>query len=280
MTPNAQISAVSFRETHTLSDAVERIGRRLYAHTWTGDEHFQQKVKSPEELANIRAPLEKKLNEASTELSEIDRAIHRTIDNREIEELKKQRLHTQSDWNNLNLQLNHELPAQNDYTRTVYESYDRYRKAESTLLDAVRQRQIMVHDGHGHELSPSVWTHPKFRYCIELSIVVNSKMSGEPRRQAARIDRDPFEKWLATVKPLVESLRPLSVEERLDDFLKQEVLAAKIAPKKTKPKYCAAAKAEIPDVTKRMFDRIWSEVVPSTWRHGGRPKSGKSSQAP
>ena len=272
------MSEGEFRETYTLSDAVELLGRRLYAHTWTGLEYRQEKVMSPDELSAIRAPLEKSLADASTELAEIESTILRTVNPSELEQLKLRKNDIQSQFNTLNAKVNFLLPALNDATRAAYESYSRWKTAEDKLVEAIRQRQFIVHDGHGRELNPGVWSHPNFRYYIKYSYVVNGKYSGEPRRQTARIDREPFKMGLTMFEPLVKSLQEPSPEQRLCEFIQRQVAESKISTKKTKSEYRALAKDELGQIPKAMFERVWSEQVPDAWHKPGAPKGSHSSR--
>jgi hypothetical protein len=219
------------------------------------------------------------LTEVSTELEEIELTTGKTLDRAEIEQLTERRNELESRKNSLNVELNLNMPALNDVTRATFEAGERRKKSEDLLLCAIRENKIKVHDGHGRELNQLAWTDPRFRFHIDLSVVVNGKISGEPRRQAARIDRPAFKQWIKTLKPLVESVRALSVVDRLRDFLRNEITAAQTAPRKTKKEYLTSAKLKIAGLSKPIFERVWPEEVPAEWRKAGAPKGRQSSRS-
>lgn len=265
-----------FCETYTLSDAVEQIGRRLYGETWTGLEYMSQPGKSPEEIANERKPLEEELSTAETEIREIDAAIRKTVNAEENQRLAIQYRRLEARASRLRATLNLEYPL-NDTVRDSYSAHVRGKTATETLLQAIKEFRLKVHDGRGRELNHFVWSDPRFSYCLDLSIAVNPRISGEPRRQAARIDRDQLKNWLATLKPIVEAKHERSVEERLTEFLRQHVADARGGPRKTKDALREEALAQIAGTTGRMFDRVWPNIVPQKWRRAGAPRKARIS---
>ena len=273
------MSGKPFRELLDLSGAVELIGRRLYGETWTGLEYASQPRKSPEEIASERKPLEDELSAAEAEIQRFDAAIQKSIDAAENERLARLRGKLETRMRHLHtaLSFDHSL---NDCVIEAYDAHVRWQTARETLLEAIRNRSLTVHDGRGRELNSGVWSHPKFRYHLDLSIVINPRMSGEPRRQAARIDRDRFENWLLTLKQIVEPPpeppRESSPEQQVTEYLQQQIAAAEGGPHKSKGALRKEAVAKIQGATGRMFDRIWQNVVPSDWRESGAPRRSRS----
>jgi hypothetical protein len=261
-----------FHEVYTLSDAVELIGRRLYSDTWTGVEYQQQKRLSPTELGALREPLEIQMAAATDEVKAIHAAMRRSLDKGEIESLRAREEIAQARWRECSSQLNFHLPELNDHYRNAYEGYARWKASEEVLLKAIRGFQIQVHDGRGRQLNSSVWAHLHFHYSIELSAVKNSKISGEPRRQAARIDRQALLNWLDQLEPIVKPRHLPTPEEQLREYLKQQVKAAEIAPRKTKSDHRDDVSRRIPGISKRKFEQVWAEVVPKEWQLPGAPK--------
>lgn len=266
-----------FRELLTLSDAVELIGRRLYGETWTGWEYQSQPRKSPEEIASERKPLEEELATAEAEIQKIEAAIQKSIDAAENRRLAKHREKLETRVRQLltKLSLDHPLNA---LVRDAYETRVRWQTATETLLAALRGFKLRVHDGRGRELNQFAWSNPKFRYYLDLSLVVVPRTAREPRWQAARIDRDPFENWLATLTPLVEVPRELSPQERLTEFLRQQIAVATEGSHKRKGALRKEALKQTPGATGRMFDRVWSTVVPPKWHKSGAPRRARRSR--
>lgn len=265
-----EMPAPPFRETYTLSDAVELVGRHLFGDTWSSLEYiYCEGSRGPAEVAAERQPLESELTTVEAQIDANNRDIGAILDAGKIGRLKRKRGELEARENTLRARLRN-LPY-NETTIENYNAYLRWHKAKQTLLDGIRQLRLKVHDGRGRELNFSVWNDPRFRYYIDLSIVVNSRTAGGLRRQAARIDRDAFKNWLATVKPLVESPGEPAVEERLTEFVRREVDASRNSKRKTKPKLLELARNEIPGVTKRMFERVWGSVTPADWHKPGAP---------
>jgi hypothetical protein len=264
-----------FREMVTLSDAVELIGRRLYGETWIGQEYLSRPGKSPDELARERKPLEEEISATEAEIREIEVAIQKSIDPAENRRLAKLRAKRKAHVQQLQARLSLDHPL-NDIIRDSYDTHMRWHTATKTFVDAIKAFKLRVHDGRGRELNPAAWSNPKFRYYLELSLIVTPRSAGEDRRQPARIDRDPLNTWLATLKPIVEPPpappRELSPEQQVTGYLQQKVASARGGPHQNKDTLRKEALAQIPGATGRMFDRVWQNVVPPKWRESGAPR--------
>jgi hypothetical protein len=266
------MSNAPFRATFTLSDTIEHIGRRLFAHEWTGFEYRHDAQLSRAELTAKRSPLEARKKSFEDELVTLQTELNRSVKAKEIEDIKRRILDAQSRHGKLNDELNHAIPVPNDKQLVAFKAHERRKHAEGTLLNAIREGKLIVHDGHGRELNPSVWTNPHCRHSIELSIVINSKASSEPRRQAARIDQGLVKDWLQTLDPIVKILGMEPADDRLRNYLKQRVGAARGSCHETKAFYRKEASHSISGMSKRLFERIWAEVVPKEWQQPGAPK--------
>jgi hypothetical protein len=268
---------VPFREMLTLSDAVELVGRRLYDETWSGWEYASQPRKSPEEIASERKPLEEELSAAEAEIREVEAAILKAINANENRRLAARRDKLETRIRQLHTTPNRDHPLK-EILVDAYTAHVRCKTATETFLEAINGFKLKVHNGRGQELNRAVWTHPKFRYYLDLSIVINPRSSGEPRRQAARINRDEFDNWLATLKPIVEAKHERSAEERLTEFLRQKIAGAGDGPHENKDQLREQALAQIPGARDRMFDRVWSNIVPEEWRKAGAPPKARRSR--
>jgi sulfur relay (sulfurtransferase) DsrC/TusE family protein len=268
------MSVKPFRESRDLSDAVELIGRRLYGETWTGLEYASQPRKSPEEITSERKPLEDELSAAETEIQQIDTATRKSIDaaeNRRLAGLREKR-ETRMRHLHAALSLDHPL---NDIVVDAYHSHVRWQIARETLLEAIRNRRLTVHDGRGRELNPGAWSHPKFRYYLDLSIVINPRVSGEPRRQAARIYTDQFKKWRETLVPMIAAKHEPTAKELVTEFLRQEFAAMKTGPRKTKLVLRQEARQKINGVSLLMFEHVWTAEAPAESRKAGAPRKAR-----
>jgi hypothetical protein len=264
-----------FRELLSLADAAELIGRRLYGETWTGSEYaYTEARKSPEEIAAERKPLEEERDAAEAKLRETEAAIQKTMDEKENRWLAAQRgkLETRIGQLNGSLGFHHTL---NEIVIDAYNAHERWKTATDTLLRAIRDRRFMVHDGRGRELNQSVWSNPKFHYYLNLSIVINPRVSGEPRRQAARIYTDQFKKWVETLPPIVAPKREPSTKELVTEFLQREFAAMGARPRKMKQALREKAQKEITGLSERMFERVWAAEAPTELRKAGRTAQGK-----
>ncbi len=267
---------VPFREMYTLSDAVEQIGRRLYGETWTSREYmYSDSSKSPDEIASERMPLEEEIKRAEEEIVEIDAEIRKTLNEETIRQLANHRGKLENRAAQLHTSLELYNPL-NDTIVAAYNACDRAKVAKDTLIVAILEFKLQVHDGRGRQLNPFVWSDPRFCYDLGLSIVVNPRSSGEPRRQAARIDKEPFTNWLATLTPRVEAPHAPSPEEKLKEFLRQLIASSKGQKTVKKVEIQRDAIDAIPGVTVRMFNGIWGQLVPQEWRNAGAPKSRQS----
>src|SRR5437870_1879483 len=258
----SEMPGTRFREKLTLSDAVELIGERLYSDTWTGLEYaYSEPRKSPEEIGSERKPLEEELSEAEAEIQNIDAAIQKSIDAAENRRLATRRgkLETRTRHLHASLSLDHPL---NDIVVDACNAQERWKTATQTLICALRDRRLLVHDGRGRELNPSVWTNPKFRYYLDLSIVINPWVSREPRRQAARIYTDEFKKWVVSLPPIVAPTREPSTKELVTEFLRQEFAAMKTGPRKIKLTLREEARKKIAGLSVRLFEQIWAAEAP------------------
>ena len=265
-----------FRRCYTLSDAVELTGRRLFAHEWTGFEYSQERPQwSPDELEQAHSAIQKTINALEQQLSETENAISATLDDEENQRLGQKRSsinrRRQIEASKLGL-----LP-QPEILRQTFEAYRRRIEAESAVVDAIQQGKLNVHDGRGRPLSTLVWTDVRFRYYIELSIIVNCKTAGAPRWRPARIDEKELDRWVATLQPPVQSRGKPSADEQLRLFLRQQVRAVEGGtPVQGKAAFRELARKEIPGLTKRMFERLWMEEIPDSWHQPGRRKGKKS----
>lgn len=267
-----------FREMLTLSDAVELIGRRLYADTWTGFEYASQPRKSPGEIANARKPLEQELAAAEAEIQEIDAAILKTTDPEQNLRLAARRDKLESRIGQLHATLSLDHPL-NDIVVEAYNSYVRWQRARETLLRAIREFKLRVHDGHGRELNHLAWTHPKFRYYLDLSLVVVPKSAGEPRWQPARIYADLFKKWAEILPPLVAPKHEPALRELVTLFLRQEFAAMENAPRKTKQELREKARSKFgAALSFRMFEQLWAVEAPPELRKAGAPRKAHRSR--
>jgi hypothetical protein len=263
-----------FREMYTLSDAVELVGRHLYSHTWTGREYFfTLPVDSPQEIVAKREPLEKQRDAAIAEFREIEKAILATTNAEEISHLMVRRESAESRSQILNTQIVLDHPMNEGVVET-YESHVRHKCATETLIDSIRQSRLNVHDGRGRFLSPWVWTDSRFRCDIELSIVINPKTAGGIRRQAARIDREPFDVWLKTIPRLVERIAPdrpeisVAPEKQCESAITNWVESRRIPINRTAASL--ELKRHIPDLSERAFLRAWAKCAPDSWKKSGR----------
>jgi hypothetical protein len=253
---------------------VELVGRHLYSHIWTGREHFHtQPVDSPQEIAAKREPLEKLRDAATAELLDIENAILATTNAKEISRLMVRRKDVEWRSKTLNTQIFVDHPL-NDGVIETYKSFMRQKRATETLLDAIRKLEVKVHDGRGRPLNHSVWTDNRFRFYIELSIVINSTTAGGPRRQAARIDRKPFEDWLKAIPRIVEPIALPEPEVRTTPEKQCKLLIINWINSGRVPINRNAAwleaKEQISGLSERAFQRAWAESAPDSWKRRGR----------
>jgi len=269
-----------FRKSCALFQAVDLIGIQLYADRWTLSEYKFSKPKlSPDELEQQRRPLLQTIEKLERKKTEIEIATSKTLDTEKNRELGRAKDELEAEIRGLHVQLG-QLPDPAVLPQ-FYEPYCRYEQAKSVLLDAIRTRQLRVHNGRGGDINPLVWQDDRrFRCYLELSIVVNSKTAGPPRVQPAFIDEVEFNLWLKTLIPIVPLPQKITIEEQNPSI--DELVAKFIERKRNEekngaphpPKWVMRKEAitEIPKLTGRGFDQCWTRYAPTSWRAPGAPK--------
>lgn len=268
---------LEIRKHYLLSEALDLIGKRLFARSWTGQEYAQQPTPSPEDIAAMREPFETSCANLTQELTEIESRIARSLDQQMLTQASQRKREIEDQLGTLRTKLFLELPEPNSVMRDQWESYRRRVTTERTLMDAIRERRFDVDDGRKKQIHPLVWTDdPRFRCYIELSIAVTAKRSGAPRVQPVRIDEVSFDSWLQALPPRVAheptAEDDLSPQEKCRVLIRNWVVESNGLQLKPKAAYLADVRKCIENLSERAFEQAWAAEAPPSWKKHGKRK--------
>ena len=263
--------APSLSRDYTLSDAFERVGRRLFGRKWLGTEYqYRGTIPTRDEMEGKRAPFLAAVEKLETELKEFNKRSAAVSDSQAVQSFAREREIIESRLEEARGAL-YLRPPPDDGHDQIFEIYHRRHIAEETLLEAFRSGALKVHDGQGVEIRAAIWTDdPRFRYYIELSMVVNSKTASPRHRfQAARISQSEFEAWIKKARlPQLRARPAIPIREQCKQFL--EKCFQETGPIPIKAKLRELANAEIPDLSENTFNSVWAAVAPAEYRKPGR----------
>lgn len=263
------------RRDYFLSETFEFVGRRLYGDSWTGREIFQHPVPSPEQLSQAHVSSREAYETIEREIAAIRERISHTISESEIRDLEQQ-LTSKTEVREAAIRDLNSHPKPTDTNASLYDHYQRRLEAEATLMEAIGNGRITVHNSHNHPIDSLLWKgHPHFCYDLELSVVRVPRSYSARRFHAARIAIREFDAWLNTISPLTKSAeRALSPRERCERFLQKMVKAGQ--QQKPKADYLHEARTEIRGLSKRTFEAVWNDVALESWKSAGRRRWPKS----
>ena len=273
------MSMIALDQYYYLLQAYDALGRRLFGREWTGQDLLQPRIDPPEILAERRAPLEQKLKAIDARDDEGAAAMQRLMSEEERDRLKEEKAALFAERAELQQDLGR-LPALNDDYRRSYDAYARSEKAKAMLFGALNSGSVKAQAGLGMLIDWPYWSRARrFRCDLDLSLVILPHTFSSRRRDSVLIRKDHFDAWLKTVTPLSpELIAQLEPEALCRAWLRE--LGQKHPDRSPFKKTAMRADAKRDfRVSANVFDRLWDDVVPVTWKRAGAPKGARKSAA-
>lgn len=261
-----------FLNFYFLLEAYDRLGQHLYGEEWDHHEIFKPAMRSPEDIDAERAPLERQYAAAQAEIERCDREIKATLSGSRVEQLKAEKAWQFELRNEAAQALSEKLEIDDRY-RQRYRQFERRYRTEETLVAALKNRDLEAVFNAGMVIEPELWDgRPGFQYWILESLARVPSNFSSRRRAPVFLKRDEFDAWLQRVTPInatAPSDDPESCGRRFLDAAVREGGQRKQYPK---GEYRRQAQEACPGLSRRAFDRLWDQMVPDSWREGGRIK--------
>ena len=261
-----------FRRGYLLFEAFEALGRRLYGHMWTGEELSTITVPDAHDAAAKAALLKDQKASIEEEITTIEALIRRTVTEAEIALLKERLAQAKNNRGELG-----HLLFQAEPTDTHWESYRANNRRDhvlEVLVSALAQRRLEGSAVGGFVIPDHFWSGqaPHFWFDVPLSMARVPKTFSSRRRFLLTIPEDQFDAWLAGILPSVISENTeVSPELLCENFLARFVDEA---PGRRQPMakigIYKKARSEIPQLSRRQFDRVWARITPWSWQKRGR----------
>jgi len=262
-----------------LLQAFNHLGRHLFGDEWTGQEFQAPPATDPREITTKIEPLAPRQAELEQEMKTLTEAKGRTTDADEIARLNSELARLTDERNavaNLGYKLEQDLrSAQGDWP-----PFDRHTRTLETLLSAFRSKLIRADTPNGVGIEWADWEQAGGFVCyLALSLVCAPRLRSSVRRFSVIVRKDGFAEWIKSVTPINEkALAETPPEQRCRAWL-PGFMAAQTFPV-PKPDVRAEAQKRFPGLSKRAFDRVWSDTAPEHRRRGGRPKASKNHRTP
>lgn len=262
---------------YNLFEAFDRTGRRLFSETWRGTEAFARQTDDPSASREERDRLigrHQVLSQQSAQhwallrhgmAGEVQQAASDALEpiNQEMEDIREQ------------IQ---RIPEVSDTSIRDHDAYLRRRRVEDELKSAFASGDLPLHVAPNSIVEWRSWSRKEgFRVYFGLSMVRIPAEISSARRAPAFVPRADFHTWLNRFEASSAEAGTLTPEAMLKTWLEQQVKL--FEPKeKTKDQYLAEARNALPfEVTKRMFEQVWANTVPQSWKASGpaKPKARK-----
>lgn len=254
-----------------LLQAFDLLGRKLYPDSWTGTEYESREVPSPEELQNVRTPIEREIKEQEAIWEEAEKELKAKLLSVEDREDLVQRIDQARDRSNeLIDQLQHiERPGASH--ESAYRSQQRMIVARDRLYEAFRVNEIEPRFNGSSLIHWDAWLRNEgCQVFLSVSMMTTSPSMSGKRRGSVTVEKVPFDRWLAKVIPLEGSISP-EVESALayTNYLENEIAGG--VKNLTRDQYLEVGKKNY-GLGANEAKRIWRDTVPADWRKKGRRK--------
>ena len=252
-----------------LLEAFHLLGVHLFGDTWTGLEPWARPTEPPDSLRESRRALIARRRVVQDLIAKHEQAFNDAVDKAEQdrENATLHRLQGELEAIQRETALH---PTITDSHVSDHAQFERREKAEATLKSALLDGQLHLQYGNGTLVDFARWSKDRdFALYINLSMIRAPRNRSSLRRAVAHLDRSKFEGWLRTVPPLHESAVPLDAEEQVRHFLRAHAAGPR---QQSKDQYFEQAKAAIPDLPRRAFDRVWAAEAPTHWKRPGAPR--------
>mgnify|MGYP007053800158 CR=1 FL=1 len=254
-----------------LLQAFDCLGRHLYREDWTGMEAFASPSDDPDILKNQHKELDDQLDTIGLEKTALFQKGGRLEAGAEKEQIDQRLFELQGQEQEL-LNRKSALPSDRETLIADYEQYQRGQRMRETLYAGFADKKIKALFGLDQIIDWKLWRdYENFETSVSLSLATAPPEYSTRGDAPVFVSKTSFDLWLTTLQPLVES------EPEVLTSKEQAIpLMAKLAETRAKIKKedCwQAMNAEIPDLTRNMFNGIWKDHAPAHWKKQGRLKN-------
>lgn len=253
---------------YSLLEAFDETGRRLYGEAWRGIEAFARQANDPKSTQDKRASLLAELKRLAQEETPHNAMLVDGAGQQAWDEASAalQLIRQERDAVRARLQ---EIPDITDSSVKDHEAYQRRCRVECELKGAFARGELPLLVAPHTLADWRSWSAYKgFRLYFGLSMARLPAEASSQRRGPAFVERAALDNWLERFG--VPDIGPadLTPEAQLRKWLVEQT--NQYAPKeKKKDQYLAEAQATIDGVTKRMFEHVWTNTVPQSWKKAG-----------
>lgn len=251
---------------YSLLQAFDLTGQRLFQNNWSGHEVFTAPTVNPAAIMDRKEAIEREL----LELRRQDRRLQAEIEEQELSEAERrdnsreaENIYTKRDA--LNAERN-ALPEVGATWTEDHAAFERRMKVEKHLREAFEDGALTLQLLTGYNANYAGWiTQRHFYISFGLSVVIPPRSARMNRRRyPAYIDRNKFEIWLYRFRPDAVLAGELNAEEKCRFWLAEQAQRPK--GKRNKQDFFLDANRQLPDLTRRAFDRAWADTVPDLWK--------------
>lgn len=257
-------------EFHLLLQAFDIAGRHLYGKDWRGDEAFARDTEDPAAVSEERRDLQNRLKALEASAAPY-RAILAADADEDEHQLASDALHHITHEQHQVKESLATLPHVTGSWLADHGAFTRRKAIEAELFGGFRSGDLSLQVGPREIVQWRSWSRePDFKVLFAMSSVILPRShAGLRRRGPAFVQRAAFNKWLDRFQGADADIDELTPESQLQVWLRDRVNRFK--PKEfSKADYKAKALEDVPGLSKRVFDRIWAETVPDSWKQSGR----------
>ena len=152
------------------------------------------------------------------------------------------------------------------------EEYRRSAQTKDVLIAALAEGTIEAYGLGAFVIPCKYWSGANnFRYNIELNLGRLPRHFTSQRVQSLRVVRTSFDDWRRQLQPITPQAERRYVSRALCVEFLTEACADGIS-RFSKGDYYDQAWEIDSDLSRRMFNSVWEDVVPEAWKLPGRPK--------
>lgn len=257
-----------------LLEAYDRLGARIFGHTWTGNEIIERPTKSPDEVFEERQPLEVEIKKIDTKVARLQSKASAVISGDGLAKIDRQKKSLLAKRSDLSIRLS-DLPTVNQDYKDRFAAYQRRLRTETCLFGALQKGETSAQVYGGFILRKELWQGTRgFKCYLELSLAVLPRELSGKRRGTIVFPKGQFENWLKGIRPkVIDDENPPSPYDLCVIYLREQAKGSKV---KIKPRYLEEAQRQIPELSERDFLRAWAQEVPPSWKRRGRPPKGET----
>ncbi|MFK8036044.1 MAG: hypothetical protein AB8B94_18065 [Hyphomicrobiales bacterium] len=264
---------LDLRKYHSLLQAFDETGRRIFGEAWTGREAFARPTEDPQPFKEERRNLQMQIAEMESEAQKLAPLMRAEYDSDLLEETSQKLSEFDRKIRTLTDRLA-DIPNVSEAHFTDFDAFQRFEKVRSELQGAFETGKLNILAGSHMLVDWKQWKRlAGFRVVYHLSMVrVPFEFSNPCKRAPASILKEDLELWLTRFGMPNEESVVLTPEEAGKAEL-QKLIAEHSVKNWSRIDYQEAVLRAVPTLSQRSFDRIWVAVAPPNMRKAGRKKS-------